>query len=342
MPASQKSSVKAGGKGRSSKRKFGAATLVRIFLIHQRLCQERRVTAPQLAAELEVSDRTLKRDVALMRDQLGAPIEWDAEAGSYHYDGTCEFLPFIRLDPKEAFGLTLAARAFAACGAVPLGGPLLTALEKLAPLIGGVATYPPEAIDRVIVGLPAPPLAELAHFDLLVTAILERRELRITYRKPGAAEARLHRVQPVRLASRGNKWMLLAYDPAKKRYGSFLLVRLRGAEVTGQVFAARTDFDAEKVLRASMGRWFTGGPLIEVRVALAPFARDYLEETPWHGSQDFSSLPDGRLQMTLRLDNLVEVKNKILSWGEHAEVLSPPDLREEVRGIHARALARYA
>ena len=53
---------------------FGAAALVRIFQLHQRLCRGVMVTANALAQDLGVAGRTVQRDIALMRDQLGAPV----------------------------------------------------------------------------------------------------------------------------------------------------------------------------------------------------------------------------------------------------------------------------
>lgn len=65
---------------RSRVRACGRAALERIIRIRKCLGQEQQVTAHSLATELETSARTMKRDIELMRDQLGVPIAWDVRA----------------------------------------------------------------------------------------------------------------------------------------------------------------------------------------------------------------------------------------------------------------------
>jgi predicted DNA-binding transcriptional regulator YafY len=51
---------------------------------------------------------------------------------------------------------------------------------------------------------------------------------------------------------------------------------------------------------------------------------------------------DGGVEPTLRLNHLADAKNAVLRWGAHAEVLSPPELRAEVRAELNAALAEYS
>lgn len=52
-------------------------------------------------------------------------------------------------------------------------------------------------------------------------------------------------------------------------------------------------------------------------------------------------MPDARTETTLRMKDLVEIEQGILGLGDHAEVLGPPELRERLSQVHARALAQY-
>lgn len=133
----------------------GYAVLRRVLFIHERLGNSHRVNAAGLAAALEVSPRTIKRDIAFMRDQLGAPIAWEPATRSYSYTRECDLLPLLRLDAAEALALMLAGRTFSSWGGSPLGRALAAALGKIAGVVGGAVSVPVSAIDDLAQhGLP--------------------------------------------------------------------------------------------------------------------------------------------------------------------------------------------
>jgi predicted DNA-binding transcriptional regulator YafY len=73
------------------------------------------------------------------------------------------------------------------------------------------------------------------------------------------------------------------------------------------------------------------GPAKTVRLRFAPKAARYVrEKKSWHPTQKFQEHPDGSLTMTFRVNQLLEVKRWVLSWGADCEVLRPNVLQAEV------------
>lgn len=68
---------------------------------------------------------------------------------------------------------------------------------------------------------------------------------------------------------------------------------------------------------------------------------DRVREREWHESQAMRDLPDGRLELSLRLGALAEVSRWILGWGESAEVIAPPELRTQLRATTHALAALY-
>lgn len=321
----------------------GRATLRRVLFIHERLGNRHSATAASLALELEVSERTVKRDVEFMRDQLGAPIEWDASAHTYHYSRECDILPLLRLDAGEALALTLAGRTFAAWHGTPLGRALTAALGKIAGVVGGAVSFPVAEISQLVSHPEDPPTAEaeLRYFATALEAIRRRRALRIVYQKPRAGappETRL--IHPLHLAHLDHRWVLIAHDPARKDRRNFLLDRIQQATATSATFTSPTGFDLPAYLRGSLGR-FTGDEEVEVRLVFDADLGPYLRERPWHASQTLTEQPDGQLEATLRLNNLTDIRRRILACGRHVEVLAPADLRETIRAEAAALVERH-
>ncbi len=321
----------------------GPAALNRIVGLHRRLCAGQPVTAESLAAELEVSSRTIKRDIDLMRDQLGVPIAWDAATQSYYYTHHCDLLPLLRIDADEALALALAGKTFAAWRSSPLGRALTSALEKIAPIVGGAVSLPLDALSDLLFAPDDPAAdAEHRHFALLLEAIQRRRELQIAYMKPRAhAVAENRTVHPLHLAYLEHRWMLVAHDPARGGIRNFVLARIREAQATNVRFEPPPHFDRDKYLAGSLGR-FVGDTEHEVRLAIDAEAAPYLRERPWHPSQKITERADGGIEVALRVNHLNDVERRILSCGIHAEVLAPLELRERLRGTAAALHARYS
>lgn len=318
------------------------SALLRMFHIHQRLCDGRRVVSMQLEIELNTSRSTIMRTVKAMKKALGAPIEFDQSAKTYRYTRPCDSLPIAKLGQKQAMILVMAAHAFGSCAGMEAGDTLIEAIQTILPLVGSVATYPPGELAKAFAAAPSARSRELQFFDRLVTAILERRALQVNYKKPRAAAPAWRELHPLRLAPRRDKWLLLAYDPAHAEVRPYVILRIHDLKFTGAAFEPPPGFDAEALLRPGMGR-FVGGEEREVHLIADAAAQTYLEETPLHAeSQQITLRADGRLDVRLRTSSREELRNEILKWGDLVEVMSPADLRAEVLAVLRRAAAKYA
>lgn len=324
-------------------RACGRSALDRIVHLHRRLSNEQFVTAESLGGELEVSSRTIKRDIELMRDRLGVPIAWDAATHSYTYTHHCDLLPLLRIDADEALALALAGKTFAAWHGSPLGRALTSALEKIAPIVGGAVSLPVDALKDLLFAQDDPAAdAEHRHFALLLEAIHRRRELRITYQKPKAnTDAETRTIHPLHLAYLDHRWMLIAHDVSRGARRNFVLARIRDGQPTGARFEPPANFDREKYLRGSLGR-FTGDTEHDVRITIDAEAAPYLRERPWHPSQEITERPDGAIEVSFRLNHLHDIERRVLACGIHAEALAPPELRERIRNSATLLATRYA
>jgi hypothetical protein len=88
-------------------------------------------------------------------------------------------------------------------------------------------------------------------------------------------------------------------------------------------------FDATEYLEGAWG--ILRGDLVTVRVLFSKAVARYIAERLWHPSQKLRELDDGRLEVTLRVADTLEVRRWILGYGVHAEALEPATLREALR-----------
>lgn len=211
--------------------------LDRLYALAERLRAREGSTAPQLARELGVTERTVQRDLARLREQ-GLAVEGEPGRGGGLRLRGANLLPPLGLSLGESLRLALAHRLSSALGALPAGAALDQSLAKfVAGLPRDQQAVLQALLQRVVVGRP--PSASLREASALVVpsiyaaceeAFVHACELQIDYVDAAGAASR-RRVQPHGLLVQAPLWYLLAWDPAKADRRMFRLDRIRAARI---------------------------------------------------------------------------------------------------------------
>lgn len=239
-------------------------------------------SGPDLAARLEVTERTVRRDMARLR-AAGYPVE--AVTGPYggYRLGAGARLPPLVLDDDEAVAVALSLRTAAGHGAPGIESAALSALTKLDQVLPAGLRSRVSAIGSVTVGLHdrAVPAAET---DTLVTVAVacERSErVRFTY-VAGTGEQTSRLVEPFRLVHTDRRWYLVAYDPSRTDWRTFRIDRISELRETHQRFQRHDPPDPAAFVASGIA--FAGWDVIaSVRVE-APIADVTPYVTPIDGT----------------------------------------------------------
>lgn len=336
------------GNGRSRGRKAGARAghsrlpLARIWFIHERLSAGRYPNCNLLAAELEVSPKTVGRDIAFMRDDLGLPIAYHETRFGYFYTEPVRQFPLFQVTEGELLALFVAHKALEPLQGTSFEEKMRGALGKLSGMLGDTVSFSWGDMDGAFSFRKlAATKADLEHFERLSQAVLKRREVEFEYRKLGSPGHALRCVQPYHLGNVENGWYLFGFDLDRGQIRTFALQRMQNVRLTRRGFG-RPDFRIEEHLGDSFGVFRDGkGKKQPVRIRFDPFAAQLVRERRWHASQKIRELPDGKLELSLTLGNLFEVERWVLSWGEHAEVLAPAPFRRRMAAIGHALTSRY-
>lgn len=202
----------------------------RLFQIVQFLRTRRLVTAGEIARELEVSPRTIYRDVA---DLIGSGVPIDGEAGVGYALGSGYELPPLMLEAGEIEALVLGARMVEAMGDDELARRARSVLRKVESVV-------PErlrpAFERREWHVSAPIRRETrAHVEALRHAIDSRRKLRLRYvDEKGAATERV--VRPLCLAFWAPHWYVGTWCELRQAFRSFRPDRMVAVEPLRETF----------------------------------------------------------------------------------------------------------
>jgi proteasome accessory factor B len=316
--------------------------LERMLHIHEAIKRGDYPNAPALAGELEVSSRTIKRDLDFMKYRLNLPLEYHRTRYGYYYQGKVEHFPSLPMSEAEMFALLVAQKAIAQYRGTPFQQPLETAFRRLTVQLDHHASYTLGGLDRAFSFRPfAPEDTDLDTFHVLTKGLREHRTVAFLYRNLGAREFRERRVHPYHLACIENQWYLFAFDTGRQAMRTFSLTRLRQARLTGEAFEPAPGFEVEEHLRGSF-KVYKGSGNFEVVIEFDPWATDLVRGRQWHPTQQWTELPGGASRMRLRLGSLKEVAGWVLSWGTHATALQPPALIQHLQQTLAELQQRYA
>lgn len=204
----------------------------RLFLlIHALRGRRRAITAQQLAETLEVSPRTVYRDVADLQ-RSGVPIEGEAGVGYLLRKGAD--IPPLMFTPDELEALVVGSRFVRAFGGARLGRGATTALLKIE------AVLPPELranSDRSRIFAPEVERMETSgRIDALHDAVVARQVLRIDYGDE-SGRASVREIEPLCLAFWGGSWTLGAWCRLRGAFRNFRPDRIVEYRATGEVFA---------------------------------------------------------------------------------------------------------
>jgi predicted DNA-binding transcriptional regulator YafY len=311
--------------------------LERMLRIHQALQAGGFPNATKLAREVEVSTKTIHRDIEFMRDRLNLPIEYDSAHIGYRYTGEVSSFPTMQITEGEIFALVVAEKALQQYRGTSFEKPLLSAIKKMEQALPDTISLNLADIEQTIsFRTRAEPILNLEIFDTLAKAVAQRQQLELHYRKPGQpAEKRL--VDAYHLANINGEWYLFAYDYARKDLRTFVPARIQSVKPTGKTFERTQKFSLEKRLRDSFGV-HSGEGEFEVVIRFNARAADYIREKKWHPSQTLRELKGGGAELQMKLSSLTEVERWVLSWGGDAVVLKPRELVEAVRSAAKKIL----
>ena len=312
--------------------------LERMLRIHGLLQRGKWPNCSGLAKQLEISAKTAQRDLEFMRDRLGLPLEYDRVRHGYHYTESVGNFPTVQVTEGELVALLVAQQALEQYRGTPFERTVRSAVQKLA---GGLEDDVTFAFGDVLDTFSFHPLGMAPTnpvvFEHLATAVRTRRPVSFAYTKPKTGRTETRNVRPYHLTCLDQCWYLIGHDVDRAALRLFALPRIASVKLGRKTFERPADFSARKFLANSFGA-YAGVTSQEVRIEFDAFAAPYIQERVWHESQKLKSLRAGGLVLTMKISRLVQVKSWVLSWGGHAKVMKPQNLREEVAAAAAAIL----
>lgn len=311
----------------------------RIVRLHRLLRVNRTgLTLERLIEETQSSRATVYRDLAFLRDALGAPIDTDASTHRVHYEsdsGSFE-LPGLWLSADEVYALLIARQALA----TQSEGALAEALGDLGPRLRAQIGDRVDQLGRIRVLRQASRKLDEGSFRSVSSALLERRQLDFSYRARSTGEASVRNTSPQRLCHYRDNWYLDAYDHSRRGLRSFALDRISATQLRESAAEDLPEDQLDAHFASSYGI-FSGPARAWATIRFSAHAARWVADERWHSQQKGRFLSDGRFELQLPYGNARELLMDVLRYGPDADVVAPVSLREEMRSLLTLALSNY-
>ena len=297
-----------------------------------------------LADELDVTTRTIRRDLAALQE-AGFPL-YDERDEDGHVRWRIDGQVLKGLEAgftlAELCALYLSRNLLEAVAGSPFQRDLTHAFERLEKMLSPRMRRFLDRLPSVLVAKPGPRArggdASAGRVGQLLEATLHLRAADMRYHSMSSGRVKDYVVHPYRLMFANGGMYLIAYVPEYDALRTFAIDRVASVSLRKETFTPRQPV-ADDVFANSLG--VNTGPAAHVEIAFEPKVAPYVRARVWHASQQLRDEPGGGVVLSMDVCHDWALRSWVLSWGPFARVLTPERLASDVRADLAAGAAQY-
>jgi len=303
------------------------------------------VTIHELAKQVRVSTRTIRRDLQALQEAGFAVFDEGEENETKRWK--LDVQPFRGLQDglsvSDVAALYLSRTLVEAMSGWPLATELQSAFDKIERSLNErmrefLATLPQVLSAKGGPGAGAPGAALVDVTRRLLDATRSRREVSMRYFSASNNRAKNYTVQPYRLALASGGVYLVGWVEAYGEFRTFAVGRIEKLTITDETFRKTRELP-EHLFGQSMGVFWGEPERIELEfdARIAPYVRGRV----WHESQTVRDLPDGGVGLVLHVSHDWALRSWLLGFGASVRVLAPAALAASLLDEFTRGARLY-
>lgn len=317
----------------------------RFYKIERLLRHRGCVSFAVLQEELDVSPATLKRDLQYLRDRLDAPIVYDRFDNGYRFEQDSQHeLPGIWFNEKEITALLTMHQLMSGLDDDGvLSRHLQPLIDKLQGMLGGDEGESRELMRRVKLISTARRRAPSQHFELLGSALVQKKRVWLRYFKRSDRKESERQVSPQRLVNYRNTWYLDAWCHASEGLRRFALDAIREARVEDAKARQVPLKELEAELDAGYGIYSGAGAKVKwATLVFNADAAQWVAVEEWHPEQQGRWLADGRYELRVPYSDPTELTMDVLRHGDSVVVTGDKAFAARIAQRLQQAAHQYA
>lgn len=286
-----------------------------------------------------LSRSTLGRYINILRDDYGAPVEFDFQKNGYYYTDNTFFIQQVMLKEGELLSLSTILPLLEQYKNTPMEKSFRDLMGKLIQMLPKNITVDSALINNEVHFI-SDPITNLEPkvFENVLKATKMHCTLQMEYKTAQNTEYELRKFDPYHVICQKGSWYVLGYSHSSKAFRLWAMPRIRNCKITKEKFTIPKDFKLEQHIDSQMGAWGNSGKKFKVEIEFVKDFKTFVMERTWHKDQIIRENPDGTVYLSFETILLGQTASWIMSFIGGAKVLNPPELKDMVRDAAKKIL----
>ena len=314
----------------------------RLLQIDEEIRSGKFPNATSLSKKIEVSSRTIQRDIEYMRDMYNAPIEFDAYKNGYYYTEENFYIKSVPLSEGELFSVALFDQLLEQYRNTPLENDLRSVFKKIEMSLPNKITLDSSFLQNQITFIPDQMgTINSENFSKIFSALKNRHVLDFEYRPLQKTTWMTRRINPLHAVCQKGNWYVMGFCHDKKDIRVFNFSRMQNVTESQEEFDIPEDFNPDKYFDKEIGIWLSATKKYTVELLISAEIGTFALERSWNKNQKIEQREDGSVWVSFETTQLPEVKRWVLGQGKTVKVLGPDELIAQVKEEVAAVLGMY-
>lgn len=314
----------------------------RLLQIDEEIRSGKFPNATSLSKKIEVSSRTIQRDIEYMRDMYNAPIEFDAYKNGYYYTEENFYIKSVPLSEGELFSVALFDQLLEQYRNTPLENDLRSVFKKIEMSLPNKITLDSSFLQNQTTFIPDQMgTINPENFSKIFSALKNRHVLDFEYRPLQKTTWMTRRINPLHTVCQKGNWYVMGFCHDKKDIRVFNFSRMQNVTESKEEFDIPEDFNPDKYFDKEIGIWLSATKKYTVELLISAEIGTFALERSWNKNQKIEQREDGSVWVSFETTQLPEVKRWVLGQGKTVKVLGPDELIAQVKDEVSAVLRMY-
>lgn len=314
----------------------------RLLQIDEEIRSGKFPNATTLSKKIEVSSRTIQRDIEYMRDMYNAPIEFDAYKNGYYYTEENFYIKSVPLSEGELFSVALFDQLLEQYRNTPLENDLRSVFKKIEMSLPNKITLDSSFLQNQTTFIPDQMgTINPENFSKIFSALKNRHVLDFEYRPLQKTTWMTRRINPLHAVCQKGNWYVMGFCHDKKDIRVFNFSRMQNVTESKEKFDIPKDFNPDKYFDKEIGIWLSATKKYTVELLISAEIGTFALERSWNKNQKIEQREDGSVWVSFETTQLPEVKRWVLGQGKTVKVLGPDELIAQVKEEVVAVLRMY-
>ena len=314
----------------------------RLLQIDEEIRSGKFPNATSLSKKIEVSSRTIQRDIEYMRDMYNAPIEFDTYKNGYYYTEENFYIKSVPLSEGELFSVALFDQLLEQYRNTPLENDLRSVFKKIEMSLPNKITLDSSFLQNQTTFIPDQMgTINPENFSKIFSALKNRHVLDFEYRPLQKTTWMTRRINPLHAVCQKGNWYVMGFCHDKKDIRVFNFSRMQNVTESKEEFDIPEDFNPDKYFDKEIGIWLSATKKYTVELLISAEIGTFALERSWNKNQKIEQREDGSVWVSFETTQLPEVKRWVLGQGKTVKVLGPDELIAQVKEEVVAVLRMY-